>query len=318
MGIDARKSSGRISGQSGAPPGRSGLVFDIQRYAIHDGPGIRTTVFLKGCPLDCWWCHNPESQSAEPQIVVIEGRCVRCGECLKVCPNGDARGSVGADGPPCTLCGACVAACPTGARRLAGARMTVGEVLAEVLKDRIFYEDSGGGATFSGGEPLLQPQFLKRLLEACHSAGLRTAVDTCGFAPWDDLRAVAPLTNLFLYDLKGADPQGHIDHTGVSSAPILDNLRALGGIHDNIWIRVPILPGLNDDDAQLDAMAGFAASIAGVRQVNLLPYHQTGIHKFRQLGRAYRLERLAPPSPERMEDVAARFRAFGLQVRVGG
>ena len=317
MGRDARESSGRIWTKVAAATW-SGLVFDIQRYAIHDGPGIRTTVFLKGCPLDCWWCHNPESQSAEPQIVVIEGRCVRCGECLKVCPNGDARGSVGADGPPCTLCGACVAACPTGARRLAGARMTVGEVLAEVLKDRIFYEDSGGGATFSGGEPLLQPQFLKRLLEACHSAGLRTAVDTCGFAPWDDLRAVAPLTDLFLYDVKGVDAQGHTDHTGVSSAPILDNLRALGGIHDNIWIRVPILPGLNDDDAQLDAMACLAASIAGVRQVNLLPYHQTGIHKFRQLGRAYRLERLAPPSPERMEDVAARFRAFGLQVRVGG
>ena len=318
MGIDTRKSSGTISDPPGAGAGQSGLVFDIQRYSIHDGPGIRTTVFMKGCPLDCWWCHNPESQLAEPEIVVGESRCVRCGECLKVCPNGRVSGSAGAEGPPCTLCGACVAACPTGARRLAGERLTVGKVMAEVLKDRIFYEDSGGGATFSGGEPLLQPRFLTRLLEACRGAGLHTAVDTCGFAPWDDLLAVAPLTNLFLYDLKGADSRSHMDHTGVSSALIFDNLRALGAVHNNLWLRVPILPGLNDDDAQLEAMASLAASIAGVRQVNLLPYHQTGMHKFRQLGRAYRLEGLAPPSPERMEEVAARFRAFGLKVRVGG
>ncbi|MBM4017818.1 MAG: glycyl-radical enzyme activating protein [Planctomycetes bacterium] len=317
MAETARNSSGTTASPSDAGPGGSGIVFDIQRYAVHDGPGIRTTVFLKGCPLDCWWCHNPESQSAQPQIVVMEGRCVRCGECVKVCPQGEA-GAAAADRPRCTACGACVAACPAGARRMAGARMTVEEVLAEVLKDRLFYEESGGGATFSGGEPLFQPQFLHGLLQACRSAGLPTAVDTCGFAPWDDLRAVVPLTDLFLYDLKGADEQSHAHHTGVPSGPILDNLRALGAVHDNIWIRIPVLPGINDDDAQVDAMARLAASAGGVRRVNLLPYHKTGVHKFRQLGRAYRLERLAPPSPERMEDVAARFRAFGLRVRVGG
>jgi pyruvate formate lyase activating enzyme len=143
-------------------------------------------------------------------------------------------------------------------------------------------------------------------------------VDTCGFAPWDDLLAVAPLTDLFLYDLKDMDEQRHVQYTGASSVPILDNLRALGRVHDHIWIRVPVLPGLTDDDAHLEAMARFAASIAGVRQVNLLPYHKAGIRKFAQVGEAYRLERLAPPSAQRMEDVAARFRAFGLQVRVGG
>jgi pyruvate formate lyase activating enzyme len=330
----ARESFGKAPDPSVAPTGRSGIVFDIQRYAIHDGPGIRTTVFLKGCPLDCWWCHNPESQSAEPQIIVLESRCIRCGRCREVCPRGNATGGaagapaacadgspqpvVGPDGPPCTLCGACLAACPTGARRLAGVRMTVEEVLAEVLKDRVFYDESGGGATFSGGEPLLQAPFLKGLLEACRAAGVHTAVDTCGFAPWDDLLAVAPLTDLFLYDLKDMDEQRHVQYTGASSVPILDNLRALGRVHDHIWIRVPVLPGLTDDDAHLEAMARFAASIAGVRQVNLLPYHKAGIRKFAQVGKAYRLERLAPPSPQRMEDVAARFRAFGLQVRVGG
>jgi pyruvate formate lyase activating enzyme len=196
--------------------------------------------------------------------------------------------------------------------------MTVEEVLAEVLKDRVFYEDSGGGATFSGGEPLLQPQFLTGLLNACRGAGLHTVLDTCGFAPWDDLAAVAPLTDLFLYDVKGVDEQEHTQHTGVSSGLILDNLRALGGIHGHIWLRVPLLPGINDDEGQLEAVARLAASMPAVRRVNLLPYHATGVHKFRQVGKAYRLEGLSPPSAERLADAAAIFRAHGLDVRVGG
>ena len=307
----------------------SGIVFNIQKYSIQDGPGIRTTVFLKGCPLDCWWCHNPESQSPEPEITVIEGRCMRCGECRKVCVRGPVRppvlggGAGGTRGPAgepaaCTLCGKCVEACPTGARQMVGRRMNAAEVLAEVLKDRVFYEESGGGVTFSGGEPLRQPRFLQALLQACRDAGLHTAVDTCGFAPKEDLLAAAPLADLFLYDLKFMDESRHARFTGASNVSILDNLRALGDIHGNIWIRVPIIPGLNDSARELEALARCAASVPGVRQVNVLPYHGAGAYKSPRVGRAYRLQETAPPSPEYMEDVAARFRGHGLSVRIGG
>ena len=297
----------------------TGLVFNIQRYSIQDGPGIRTTVFLKGCPMDCWWCHNPESQSPEPEIVVLEGRCMRCGECRKVCPQEGAGAPKDPDGTRrCIRCGACVAACPTGARQMVGRPMTAADVLAEVLKDRVFYEESGGGATFSGGEPLLQPGFLKAVLAACRSAGLHTAVDTCGFAPKEDLLAIAPLADLFLYDLKFMDEASHVRYTGASGAGVLDNLRALGRVHENIWIRVPIIPGINDSADHLEALARCASSIGGVRQVNVLPYHGAGAYKSPRVGKAYRLQKIAPPSPERMEDVAAKFRGHGLNVRIGG
>jgi len=297
----------------------TGLVFNIQRYSIQDGPGIRTTVFLKGCPMDCWWCHNPESQSPEPEIVVIEGRCMRCGECRKVCPQEGAGAPKTPDGDRrCIRCGACVAACPTGARQMVGRPMTAADVLAEVLKDRVFYEESGGGVTFSGGEPLLQPAFLKAVLAACRSARLHTAVDTCGFAPKEDLLAIAPLADLFLYDLKFMDEASHVRYTGASGAGILDNLRALGRVHGNIWIRVPIIPGINDSADHLEALARCASSLAGVRQVNVLPYHEAGAYKSARAGKAYRLQKIAPPSQERMEDVAAKFRGHGLNVRIGG
>jgi pyruvate formate lyase activating enzyme len=299
----------------------SGLVFNVQKYSLHDGPGIRTAVFLKGCPLCCSWCHNPESRSPRPELVVLETRCAACGECRRACPFGQAAAG---NGPQpthladCTLCGECVDACPTGARQIIGERKTVAEVMATVLQDRVFYEDSGGGVTFSGGEPLTQPAFLKALLEACRGEGLRTAVDTCGFACTDVLLEIARRTDLFLFDVKLMDDAKHRHYTGVSNGPILENLRALAKAHANIWLRVPVIPGVNDSDENLQATAEFATTLANIRQVNLLPYHRIGLLKFRRLGQPYSMESVEPPSGERMERAAGLFRSFGLTAKVGG
>jgi pyruvate formate lyase activating enzyme len=299
----------------------TGVVTNIQKYCIHDGPGIRTTVFMKGCPLRCWWCHNPEGLSQQSEIVFFEGRCIKCGICREVCQartaNQTKEGSE-QNRDYCILCGRCVSACPTGARQMVGTRMTSAEVVTEILKDRIFYDDSGGGVTFSGGEPLAQPGFLKELLEQCQARGIHTAVDTCGYAPRVHLLAIAPMTNLFLYDLKIMDDVKHRQYTSISNTTILENVVALGAVHDNIWIRVPIIPGINDDDENLDALAQFAASIGGVRQVNLLPYHKTGIAKFKRLGQKYRLEDIYEPVPEQIERFRQKLCIYGLTAKIGG
>lgn len=298
-----------------------GLVFNIQKYSVNDGPGIRTTVFLKGCPLCCEWCHNPESISPEHEIIVVESRCVACGQCRQACPFAKAISGTGVlptRSELCDYCGKCVEACPTGARQMVGREMTVAQVMAEILKDRIFYEDSGGGATFSGGEPLLQSAFVIELLDACRARGIHTAVDTCGSGRADALAAMARLADLFLYDIKFMDDARHREHCGVSNRLILDNLQALSRIHSNIWIRVPVIPGVNDDGENLSAVAKFVASLQGIRQVNLLPYHKTGIAKHARVGSEYDLADVRPPSVERMNQAADLFRAAGLNTRIGG
>ena len=299
----------------------TGLVFNIQKYSVNDGPGIRTTVFLKGCPLCCAWCHNPEGISPKPELLVVETRCAVCGECRAACPFGQSIPGTGAlpvRNEKCILCHECVEACPTGARQLVGRELTVAEVMKEVLQDSVFYEESNGGVTVSGGEPLLQPAFVTALLEACRARNLHTAVDTCGFGCADDLLAMARLTDLILYDLKFMDDARHREHCGVPNRSILANLEALARMHSRIWIRVPVIPGVNDDKDNLAAIAEFAAKIGGVEQVNLLPYHKTGLSKHSRVGNTYELEELQPPSAEQMQTVARHFRTRGLKVKTGG
>ena len=303
------------------PTHTTGLVFNIQKYSLHDGPGIRTTVFLKGCPLACAWCHNPEGISAGREFIVAENRCIACGECRDACPFGESIAGAGplpARSDACDYCGVCVEACPTGARQLVGQRMTVAEVVADVLKDRIFYEDSGGGVTISGGEPLLQLEFLRELLPALRAQGIHVALDTSGFGRAEHLLAVAGLVDLVLYDLKAFDDQRHHDLTGVSNRDILENLKALDAVHPNIWIRVPIVPGFTDDPEELRQVAEFVAALRHVTRVNLLPFHRAAERKYERLGRMSTANAVEVPSAEQMEHAANIFRGAALPVHVGG
>jgi pyruvate formate lyase activating enzyme len=294
----------------------TGRVFHVQRFSIQDGPGIRTTVFLKGCPLACAWCHNPEGRSPAREVVKVEGRCIACGACWEVCETGAAREP--APSPRCLRCGKCVEACPTTAREAVGRDVSVAELVDEVTRDCIFFGESGGGVTFSGGEPLAQPEFLLAALQGLRVLGVSTAVDTCGYAPREVLLRVAGATDLVLFDLKVIDDDRHRRFTGVSNASILGNFEALGRAHGDIWVRVPVIPGVNDDQENLTRTARLAASAPGVRRVDLLPYHRTGLPKFARAGMEYGLDQLEPPTADHMERMAEPFRRLELDTRVGG
>jgi len=298
----------------------TGRVFNIQRCSVHDGPGIRTTVFLKGCPLSCSWCHNPEGIDEAPVLMINTDRCVACGACSDACPveNG---GAVPAgqlwDRGACTRCRSCVEACPVDARELAGRDYEVDGLVDELERDRVFFETSGGGVTFSGGEPLAQAGFLIACLRECRRRGLHTAIDTCGLAPREILLEVARCADLLLFDLKHMDPIRHRSETGSDNRLILDNLRALSEIDVDVWVRVPLIPGFNDDAANIEATGAFLEGLPRRHRVFVLPYHGIANAKRSRLEETAE-SGLKSPGVEAVGAAAEAFAKHNLEVTVGG
>jgi len=297
-------------------------VFNIQPYSIHDGPGIRTTVFLKGCPLRCLWCANPESNLAAPQLLTYPARCTGCGKCVTVCPQGCIRleeGKAVTCRENCTACGACTAVCPRDAREIAGKEMTVGQVLDRVLEDRLFLEESGGGMTLSGGECLLYPDFSAALLEAVRAEGLNTAVESCCYASRDAIDRVFAHVDHPLLDIKHMDPQAHKRLTGVDNGLILQNIRHIR--HDlgkAVTVRVPVIPGCNDSQENFHALGAFVSGELGTdTPVHLLPYHRMGEGKTEALGRNIGFSAV-PPAKEDLAPLRTILESYGLTVQIGG
>lgn len=292
-------------------------LVDIKRFAVHDGPGIRTTLFLKGCPLRCLWCHNPESVRPEPELGLLTRRCTVCGRCASACPNGAhlfIGGTHRIDRIRCTACGKCVSACLNDALILYGRSVSPQEAARAALEDRAFYRHSGGGVTVSGGEPLLQPEFCAELFQLLHREGVSCAVDTCGCVPWSAFETVLPVTDLFLYDLKEIDPETHRRATGVSNSRILENLRKLDATGKLIEIRMPIIPGINNSDAAITGAGRFLAGLAHLSGIRLLPYHSLAHDRYRAVDHPDTLPDVPSPAPAEMEHIAGILKSFHLNV----
>lgn len=301
-----------------------GWIWDIKKYALHDGPGIRTTIFLKGCPLHCLWCCNPESQDFSPQVFWDMENCLHCGLCVEICPNQavafDEHGSRTVDPDRCEVCGLCAEKCPGDAAAMAGRRVTVEEVLEEVGRDALYHSRSGGGLTLSGGEPLAQPEFAHQLLRSYKTSeyGLHTTVDTSGSVPWSTFERIVDYVDLFLYDVKHMDSEEHLRFTGVSNKPILHNLERLADTAKEVVVRVPLIPGYNDDEDNIRRTAEFAHNLPSMSRLDLLPYHRLGEPKYRRFAVAYPLQDAKTQSKEMVERLKGIVEEHGLRVQIGG
>jgi pyruvate formate lyase activating enzyme len=295
-----------------------GIVTNIQRFSIHDGPGIRTTVFLKGCNLRCFWCHNPETLKPKPELQLFPDRCIGCGVCFDLCPQG---AHVAVNGGRlfrrelCMACGTCVETCYAQSLVLVGESKTVEEVVEEVLRDRPFYERSDGGVTLSGGEPLLQLAFSRAILARCKEENLHTAIETAANFPWERVEAILPVTDLVMMDIKLMDAERHRAATGVPNERILDSARRLGQTGKPLIVRTPVVPGVNDQEDEIAAIAAFVAALPNLLYYELLPFHPMARGKYESLDMDYRAQSLKSPSKERMEALADVARRYSIEVK---
>jgi len=294
-------------------------VFDIQRYSIQDGPGIRTTVFLKGCPLRCLWCDNPESQNPFPELLYFKSLCIKCHHCVASCPNGaittNSNGELQIDRGLCRACGSCVSACLREARAISGKLMTVEEVLQIIEKDSLFYRNSCGGATFSGGEPTYQPRFLLEALKSCQEHGFHTAVETCSYVEWEVFEGILEYVDLVLADIKHMDPVRHKQLTGVDNQLILQNIRRIVQKRVPLVLRMPLIPGINDSEENVNASGRFAVD-SGIARVDILPYHRFGLKKYEAIGKMYKLKDPEPLKPEQIEAIKMLLESYELTVSI--
>lgn len=297
---------------------QSGVVTNIQRFSIHDGPGIRTTVFLKGCNLRCFWCHNPETLRTEPELQILPDRCIGCGACLERC---EQQAHVAIDGQRvfrrelCVACGRCADTCYAESLVLVGDLKTVAEVVEEVLRDRPFYERSGGGVTLSGGEPLLQLEFARGILARCKREGLHTAIETAANLAWERIAAILPFTDLVMMDIKLLDSEAHRACTGVGNRRILENAVRLGEQDTPLIVRTPVVPGVNDRAECIVPIAAFAARLPNLLYYELLPFHPMAGGKYQSLGMDYRAKELKSPGKEQMQALADAARRYGIEVK---
>ncbi|MCK5299134.1 MAG: glycyl-radical enzyme activating protein [Candidatus Heimdallarchaeota archaeon] len=299
-----------------------GLIYDIQRFAIHDGPGIRTLVYMKGCPLKCLWCSTPQTQKSSPEILYIEPNCKKCLHCVDECPKKAIKFTdkekIKIDRKLCNTCGQCVDTCPNQALKLVGDQRTVEELYKDVMKDNPFYRRSNGGVTIGGGEPTMQHEFVRALLQKCKETYMHTAMETCGYVKWESLEKILDLVDLLYFDIKHMNLNAHKKLTGVSNELILENARKASKMR-TIIIRIPLIPGYNDSEENILKTAKFAAELGeNLLRIELLPYHKFGTRTYEQLGREYELKDLEPPNEEYMIKLKKLIESCGVKAQIGG